>query len=104
MAVVADAVLERQASRAAKPVDVTGRSYPLGATLVPGAVNFSLFSRSAAAVELLLFDRLDDAKAARVVPFDPVANHTYHYWHIAVPAVEPRQIYGFRVHGPFDPQ
>ena len=35
----------------------TGHSSPLGATVVEGGVNFSLFSRSATGVELLLFDR-----------------------------------------------
>ena len=37
----------------------TGRSYPLGATLAPGGANFSIFSRSAASIELLFFDLLD---------------------------------------------
>jgi isoamylase len=36
-----------------------GRSYPLGATLVDGGVNFSLFSRTASSAELLLFDHED---------------------------------------------
>ena len=40
-----------------------GRSAPLGATVVDGGVNFSLFSRDATGVELLLFDREDDAEA-----------------------------------------
>jgi len=38
---------------------------PLGATVQPGGVNFSLFSRSATGVELLLFDRDDDAAGSR---------------------------------------
>ena len=40
-----------------------GRSYPLGATVVDGGVNFSLFSRTATGVELLFFDREDDASS-----------------------------------------
>src|SRR6185369_9173357 len=59
----------------------TGRSYPLGATLVPGGANFSVFSRSAASVELLFFDQVDDARPSRVIPIDPLTNRTYHYWH-----------------------
>ena len=43
-------------------VATAGRSSPLGATVVDGGVNFSLFSRTATGVELLFFDREDDAK------------------------------------------
>jgi glycogen operon protein len=80
-----------------------GRSSPLGATVADGGVNFSLFARTATAVELLLFDRDDDAKPSRVVPIDPITNRTYHYWHVFVPGVRPGQIYGYRVEGPSDP-
>ena len=52
-----------------------------------GGVNFSLFSRSATGVELLLFDREDDARPARVIPVDPSTSRTYHYWHVFVPGV-----------------
>ena len=62
-----------------------GHSSPLGATIVAGSVNFSLFSRSATGVELLLFDREDDARPARIIHLDPVANRTYPYWHVRVP-------------------
>jgi glycogen operon protein len=54
-------------------------------------------------VELLLFDREDDARPSCVIRVDPSANRTYHYWHVFVPSVQPGQIYGYRVHGPFDP-
>ncbi len=77
-----------------------GRSAPLGATVVPGGVNFSLFSRPASGVELVLFDREDDATPARSVQLDPVTNRSYHYWHVFVPGVLPGQIYGYRVDGP----
>jgi isoamylase len=80
-----------------------GSASPLGAAPSPAGVNFSLFSRHATGVALLLFDRVDDAKAARIVSLDPVANRTYHYWHVFVPGVTPGQIYGYRVEGPSDP-
>jgi glycogen operon protein len=54
-------------------------------------------------VELLLFDRLDDAKPTRVIGLDPASNRTYHYWHVFVPGVLPGQIYGYRAQGPYDP-
>lgn len=85
------------------PVGETSRSAPLGATIADGGANFSVFSRNASGVELLFFDRTDDAKPARVVRLDPVTNRTYHYWHVFVPGVRPGQIYGYRVDGPSDP-
>jgi pullulanase/glycogen debranching enzyme len=66
-------------------------------------VNFAVFSRHATRVELLLFDHVDEAKAARVSRIDPIENRTYHYWHVFVPRVTAGQLYGFRVEGPSDP-
>src|SRR5579872_3173252 len=82
----------------------TGSSFPIGATILPGGANFSVFSRSATAIELLFFDRVDDSRPSRVIKVDPLANRTYHYWHVFVPEVEAGQIYGFRAYGPFEPQ
>jgi hypothetical protein len=48
----------------------------------PTGVNFSVFSRHATGVQLLLFDGVDDTEATRVVRLDPSANRTYHYWHV----------------------
>ena len=83
--------------------DSAGRSAPLGATVQPGGVNFSVYSRGASAVELLLFDREDDARPTRVIPIGATTNRTYHYWHVFVPGVRPGQMYGYRVHGGWDP-
>jgi len=82
----------------------SGESAPLGATPSPGGVNFSLFSRHASEVELLLFDREDSAAPTHVVRLDPRCNRTYYYWHVFMPDVHPGQIYGYRVDGPFDPK
>jgi len=82
---------------------VTGSPSPVGATLRPGGVNFSLYSRNATGVELLLFDSADDAMPARVIRIDPGSNLTYHYWHVFVPGIQAGQLYGYRVWGPFDP-
>jgi glycogen operon protein len=79
-----------------------GRCAPLGATVVAGGVNFSVFSRHASAVEVLLFDRADDTRPARVVSIDPCTNRTYHYWHAFLPGAQAGQLYGYRVHGPSD--
>ena len=97
-------IQEQAAMQAPVAVRTTGRSFPIGATLVPGGVNFSIFSRSAAGIELVFFDRVDDARPARVIPIDALTNRTYHYWHVFVPGVEAGQIYGFRAYGPFEPE
>jgi glycogen operon protein len=80
-----------------------GASAPLGATPSQVGVNFSIFSRHASRVELLLFDREDDAQPERVIPFDPCTNRTYFYWHVFVPGLKVGQIYAYRIGGPFDP-
>ena len=80
-----------------------GRSHPIGATLEQGGANFCLFTRTATAVDLLLFDGMNDPRPSRVVRLDPLTNRTYHYWHGFVPGVEAGQVYGYRVHGPWDP-
>jgi glycogen operon protein len=80
-----------------------GASGPLGAAVIAGGVNFSVFSKRAAGIDLMLFDGVDAATPTRVVRFDPVTNRTAHYWHMFVPGLRAGQIYGYRVHGPFDP-
>jgi len=85
-------------------MDVTpGCSWPLGATLSGDGVNFSIWSRHATAVELCLFDRAEDAKPSLSIRLDPRLHRTYHYWHAHVAGLAPGQLYGWRIHGPFDP-
>ena len=81
-----------------------GRNFPLGAT-VRGeyGVNFSVFSKNCEAIELLLFDDVDDLRLARVLRLDPEWNKTFYYWHAFVPDIGAGQLYGYRVYGPFDP-
>jgi len=81
----------------------TGRASPLGATILRDGTNFSLYSRCATRVELLLFDREEDASPARSVNLQLEANRSYHYWHTFVPGVRAGQLYAYRVHGPHDP-
>jgi isoamylase len=82
----------------------TGRSFPLGATLVPGGANFSLFAKHSTGAELLLFDSVDAPQPSRVIELDPRINRTYHYWHTFIPGVAAGQLYAYRVGGPFDPE
>ena len=103
MSFIKSSLLERKKVGKTKLDDRVGSSHPLGATVVSGGVNFSIFSRSASSVELLFFDRVEDGRPSRVIQIDPADNRTYHYWHMFVSGVHPGQIYGYRVHGPFDP-
>jgi len=80
-----------------------GQSAPLGATVSPSGVNFSLYSRDASRVDLLFFDREDDSRPSRVISFHPFINRTYQYWHVFVSGAQAGQLYAYRVHGPFDP-
>jgi isoamylase len=77
-----------------------GRSAPLGATVRSDGVNFSVFSRSAVAIELLLFDGGDDERPARVIQLDAATHRTYHYWHVFVAGLRAGQLYGYRVYVP----
>jgi isoamylase len=81
----------------------TGSSAPLGATVGAGGINFSVFSKHATLVELLLFDDANATRPSRVIPLDPTADRTYHYWHRFVPGLRAGQIYAYRVRGPFAP-
>ncbi len=80
-----------------------GKSSPLGATLSLEGANFSVYSKHATGIELLLFDRGDDARPTSVIRIDSSTNRTYPYWHVFVPGVQSGQIYGYRVEGPNDP-
>jgi isoamylase len=85
------------------PRELRGRSYPLGPTVCPDGVNFSVFSKGSTAVHLLLFDGVDDETPARVITLDPHSYRTYHYWHAFVPDVGPGQVYAYRAAGPWEP-
>lgn len=99
---VADNATQSMDGAATAPAEV-GRSAPLGATLSSGGVNFSLYSRHATGVELLLFHYADDIRPVRVIRLDPSLNRTYHYWHVFVPGLKAGQLYGYRVYGPLNP-
>jgi isoamylase len=81
-----------------------GLSAPLGATVCEGGVNFSVFSKNATMVELLLFAHEDASNPPKIIQLDPDQHRTYHYWHVFVPQVQPGHMYAYRVHGPFAPE
>jgi len=77
-----------------------GNPYPLGATWDGSGVNFAIFSESAAGVELCLFDGDGSSEVARI----GLTEHTDQIWHVYLPEARPGQRYGYRVHGPYEPE
>jgi isoamylase len=77
-----------------------GSPYPLGATWDGVGVNFALFSEHATRVELCLFDSPEAELESLTIP---LPEHTDMVWHGYLPDVQPGQLYGYRVHGPFVP-
>jgi glycogen operon protein len=78
----------------------SGQPYPLGATWDGAGVNFALFSEHATRVELCLFDRRGAKQETRKIP---LPEQTEFVWHGYLPDAHPGQLYGFRVHGPYEP-
>jgi len=85
------------------PVVSTGLSFPLGPRLRTGGVNFSIYSKYAESLELLLFADAEATAPSRVIPLSLPEHRTYHYWHVFVPGIQSGQVYGWRAKGPFDP-
>src|SRR5262249_21758935 len=75
-----------------------GKPYPLGAIWDGAGVNFALFSENATAVELCLFD-----KSGEQTDIIRLTDRTNHVWHCYLPEARPGQRYGYRVHGPYEP-
>jgi isoamylase len=77
---------------------------PLGASIVPGGVNFAVYGRQATGMDLLLFDDVEQgARDATRISLEPQVNRTGDYWHILVPGLVPGQLYAFAAHGPWAP-
>jgi isoamylase len=81
-----------------------GEAAPLGATVTPDGVAFSVYSKHATGMDLLLFDHVDDRIPGRVVTLDPTVNRTADYWHVHVAGLDPGQLYGFSARGPWAPE
>jgi isoamylase len=78
-----------------------GTPYPLGANWDGLGVNFALYSAHATRVDLCLFDSPEAIRESRSVT---LPEQTAMVWHGYLPDVRPGQLYGYRVHGPYDPQ
>lgn len=78
-----------------------GHPYPLGATYDKKGVNFAIFAENADKVELCLFK---NSKATHEYKRIQMWERTHQVWHVYLPDIKPGQLYGYRVHGPYDPQ
>ncbi len=76
-----------------------GLPFPLGATWDGDGVNFALFSAHASKVELCLFDQNGEREIERIA----LPEYTDEVWHVRVQGLAPGAVYGYRVHGPYDP-
>jgi glycogen operon protein len=76
-----------------------GSPFPRGATWDGKGVNFSLFSANATRVEVCLFDGAGEHELKRI----QLPEYTNEIWHGYVPDIGPSTVYGFRVHGPYEP-
>src|SRR5262249_49885626 len=74
--------------------------YPLGATWDGAGVNFAVFSEHATKVELCLFEATVARNEAQRIT---LPEQTDQVWHAYLPDVRPGQLYGYRVHGPYEP-
>ncbi|MEA2783163.1 MAG: isoamylase [Rhodospirillaceae bacterium] len=77
-----------------------GLPYPCGASWDGKGVNFALFSGHATKVELCLFDSKRETELERI----ELPEYTNEIWHGYVPDVGPGRFYGYRVHGPYEPE
>jgi glycogen operon protein len=77
-----------------------GSPYPQGATWDGTGVNFAIYSENAAKIELCLFSELNSSEQDVVV----MTENTGFVWHCYIPGLSIGQMYGYRVHGPFEPE
>jgi isoamylase len=75
-----------------------GKPYPLGATVYKKGTNFAIFSQDATRVELCLFD-----SDGRQIECIALRERTAYVWHGLVGEIKPGQLYGYRIHGPWEP-
>ncbi len=80
-----------------------GFPYPFGANVINNGVQFSIFTRNADAVTLVLFHSIDQDAAFTEIELDPIVNKTGDIWHIWIERLGEGQVYGYRVKGEYNP-
>ncbi len=79
-----------------------GSRYPAGATPVPEGINFSIYSRHASRVELLLFESARSVEPFQVIYLDPRLHRTFFFWQVLVVDLPVGTHYAWRIDGPDD--
>ena len=74
-----------------------------GAILQPNGVNFSIYSKDAEEVNLVLFESENAKEPSAVINFDPVKNKTGNIWHIFIEGLKAGTLYLYKVDGPYNP-
>jgi len=85
-------------------MDITvypGSPFPLGATWDGKGVNFAIYAENATGAELCLFETKEDKRESAKIKIE---ERTHHVWHVYIPGLKPGQLYGYRMHGPYEPQ
>ncbi|MBD0276645.1 MAG: glycogen debranching protein GlgX [Flavisolibacter sp.] len=78
-----------------------GHPFPLGATWDGHGVNFAIYAENATGVDLCLFNtNFPDVESVKI----RIKERSNHVWHVYVPGLQPGQLYGYRVYGPYEPQ
>ncbi len=77
---------------------------PYGAVVSERGVQFVVFSRSATAMRLLMYDNVDDREPTEVYDFDRETDRWGDVWSLFVPGIKAGQLYHFQASGPFDPE
>src|SRR5690242_15977102 len=97
---MARSVLSLSAEEKMSRTILPGKPFPQGATWDGTGVNFALYSEKATAVEVCLFENGGPGECERI----PLRETTGYVWHCYVPGVKLGQLYGYRVHGPYEPE
>lgn len=94
-------IQEKEQETLTQVITFPGNSFPLGATYDGEGVNFALYADNATCVELCLFDApFDEKETTRI----KITERSHQIWHVYIPDLRPGQLYGYRVHGPYDPK
>lgn len=78
-----------------------GKPFPLGANWDGDGINFTIYADNAVSVELCLFNSIyDETEVFKIKMWE----RSYHVWHVYVPGLKPGQLYGYRLHGKYEPE
>ncbi|MFM7184471.1 MAG: glycogen debranching protein GlgX [Planctomycetota bacterium] len=94
----------RTAARPKPPPLQFSQPLPYGAILRDGGVQFVVYSRSATALRILLYDSVSAVEPAEVIGLDPANDRWGDIWSVFVPGLSAGQLYHVQADGPFDPE